>query len=88
MQVLPTSDQNSLNFIWALPEQLADVWRLEEMAGTKWAHPKSFFAESLQYQRLLLASDGEKPIAYLLYEIIWGNTAFLSLLKVPGAGGN
>lgn len=70
---------------------------MEKNAGTTWAHPKWFFEESLNYQRLLLArlstpalrtpgpstaSNGEKAVAYLLYEVIWGNTAFLSLLKV------
>ena len=76
------SKTDSINFIWAKSEQLAEVCNLDESSGSEWAHPKSFFEESLQYQRLLLAADAETPIAYLVYEIFWGNTAFLSLLKV------
>ena len=82
MQSLQLSDQRVINIVWALPDQLSEVWNLEETSGATWAHPKSFFGESLLYERLLLALDGETPIAYLVYEVIWGNTAFLSLLKV------
>jgi ribosomal protein S18 acetylase RimI-like enzyme len=79
---MTSPDAKSFNFTWALPNQLAGVWQLQETAGTTWPHPKSFFEESIKYQRLLLAQDGQRPIAYLLYQVIWGNTAFLSLLKV------
>ena len=71
-----------ISFIWAKAEQLEEVCNLGANFDSQWGHPKIFFEESLQCQRLLLASDGETPIAYLLYQIIWGNTAFLSLLNV------
>ena len=75
-------NESQIIFAWALPEELPKVWQFYQDVGTTWPHPKSFFEESLRYQRLLLAHDGAKPIAYLLYQIIWGNTAFLSLLSV------
>jgi hypothetical protein len=85
MQSLHLSDHRVINFVWALPDELSEVWNLEETSGTTWAHPKPFFGESLLFERLLLARDGETPVAYLIYEVIWGNTASLSLLKVlPG----
>lgn len=74
--------ESRITFTWALPEQLAEVWQIQEKSGPGWPHPKPFFEESLQYQRVLLAYDGEFPVAYLVYQIIWGNTAFISLLKV------
>jgi ribosomal protein S18 acetylase RimI-like enzyme len=76
------SDQTSIEFTWASPDQLADILQVQEKSGTNWPHPKSFFEESLVYQRMLLALHDKTPVAYLLYEVIWGNTAFLSLLKV------
>lgn len=78
--LIPNID--TVAFVWAEPRQIVSVWALEEQFRTTWAHPKSFFEESLQYQRVLLAVDHGLPLAYLVYEIIWGNTAFLSLLKV------
>ncbi len=71
-----------MNFVWASLDDLSEVWELEGKTGTSWVHAKSFFEESLRYQRLLLAKDGDTPVAYLIYDVIWGNTAFLSLLKV------
>ena len=82
LQSLEMNDKNSIQFVWAWAEQLDEVWRLEGKTGSSWSHPKPFFQEALQYQRLLLALHGELPVAYLVYEVIWGNTAFLSLLKV------
>lgn len=82
MTVLSVNDQSRINCTWALPEQLEEIWQLQQNAGTTWPHPKSFFEESLQYHRVLLACDGDRPIAYLVYQVIWGNTAFFSLLKV------
>lgn len=82
MQALPLNEQGQTTFVWALPEQLTEVWQLHEQCNSTWSHPQAFFEESLAYQRLLLAQDGNAPIAYLVYQVLWGNTAFLSLVKV------
>ena len=82
MQELKISEQKRITFTWALLQELDEVWELEQRCGTTWAHPKPFFEEALRYERLLIARDGTTSVAYLLYEVIWGNTAFLSLLKV------
>ena len=76
------TENNSISFSWGNLEELEQVWELEGKSGTPWVHPQIYFEEALRYQRLLLAKDGDNFIAYLIYEIIWGNTAFLSLLKV------
>lgn len=75
-------NQMQIRFSWASPDQLADCLEVEKNAGTTWSHPKEYFEESVRYQRVLLAQAGEQAVAYLVYEVIWGNTAFLSLLKV------
>jgi GNAT superfamily N-acetyltransferase len=73
---------NSINFVWASPEMLDSIWQLETNCGTNWPHPKTYFAERLNSQRVLVALDGEQPIAYLVYVILWGNTPFIELCKV------
>jgi ribosomal protein S18 acetylase RimI-like enzyme len=75
-------NESRITFSWASPEELPKVWQLFQDVGTTWPHPQAFFEESLTHQRLLLAYDDATPVAYLVYQIIWGNTAFLSLLKV------
>jgi ribosomal protein S18 acetylase RimI-like enzyme len=82
MQASERTAQTSIKFVWASPNHLADVWQVQENAGTKWPHQKSFFDEALQHDRALLAFDGETPVAYLVFQILWGNTAFASLAQV------
>lgn len=82
---MTSCDIKTINFVWATPDQLEDIWQLQEKSETSWPHPKWFFEESLKYERVLLAQDDKIPIAYLLYQVLWGNTAFLSLLKVSPA---
>lgn len=76
------TEQSQIRFEWASPEQLEEVWQLHESTGAAWSHPKPFFEESLNYHRVLIARDGTKPIAYVLYQILWGNTAFASLMRI------
>ncbi len=82
MQVSEKSDPDSINFVWATPEHLSYVWLLQDKLGKNSSHPKLFFEESLRYQRLLLTRSDEAPIGYLVYQVLWGNTAFLSLLNL------
>jgi ribosomal protein S18 acetylase RimI-like enzyme len=72
----------SIKIIWATPQHLDDVWRVQEQSDLKHPHPKSYYEEALQFERLLLAYDGDTPVALLCFEILWGNTAFAALAKV------
>ncbi len=76
------SEAVAIDFVWARPEQLADIALLEKRTDPRWPHPESFFAECIQHERVLLACHSDKLVAYALYQVIWGNTAFLSLLRV------
>jgi ribosomal protein S18 acetylase RimI-like enzyme len=78
----PQKDAGNILFDWAKLEQLADVCDLEMHTDPRWPHPPSFFAECIERQRVLIARDGDKLVGYLLYQVIWGNTAFVSLLRV------
>jgi len=52
-------------------------------------NPSSFFEECLQNKAALLAYNKKKELlGFLLFQIFWGNTPFLALLKViPNAQG-
>lgn len=80
--MIETNKQGHIKFGWASPGELEDICQVQQNFRTGWPHPKVFFQESLEYGRVLLATEGKTPIAYLVYELIWGNTAFLSLVKV------
>ena len=71
-----------VEFSWANPQDLNKILACEKSFGTWGFHPPSFYEESIAYGRVLVAWDGQTAVAYLIYEVIWGNTAFLSLLKV------
>ncbi len=88
---MTTAVQNPIDYVWASPEQLDDLWQMEQSMGTTWPHPRSYFEECIRYGRVLLANCGgqdgahggqAETVGYLVYEVIWGNTAFLSLLKI------
>jgi ribosomal protein S18 acetylase RimI-like enzyme len=72
----------SIKFVWAAPQHFDDVWRVQELSDLKHPHPKSYYEEALRYGRLLMAYDGDTPVALLTFEILWGNTAFAALAKV------
>ncbi len=46
-------------------------------------NPKEFMAETIQARRLFVAETSDQAIAgYGMYQVIWGNTPVVSLLKV------
>jgi ribosomal protein S18 acetylase RimI-like enzyme len=82
---MQASDKNSLasiKIVWASPQHLADVWLVQEKTGSAHPHPRSYYEEALRYERLLLSYDSDTPIGFLVFEILWGNTAFAALAKV------
>lgn len=44
----------------------------------QWHHSPEYFEEILRFRRALVAFDSGTPVGYLLYQVIWGNTPFLS----------
>jgi len=82
MQVSENNVRTSIRFVWASPQKLDDVWRVQEQSDLKHPHPKSYYEEALRYDRLLLAYDDDMPVALLCFEVLWGNTPFFALVKV------
>jgi ribosomal protein S18 acetylase RimI-like enzyme len=79
---MPSQSIDHLEFLWAAPEQLPALWQFENSWGVTWPHPREYFAESIRTGRTLVARREGSIIGYLVYEVLWGNTPFLSLLKV------
>jgi len=44
--------------------------------------PKPFMLESVELGRVIIAELNGKPVGYGLWQIIWGNTPLLALVKV------
>ena len=45
-------------------------------------NPDEFILESIEWGRVFVALSDKRVIGYLLYQVIWGNTPFLALLKI------
>lgn len=45
-------------------------------------HGSVFFDEAIKGKRLLVAYSKNRPAGYLVYQVLWGNTPFLSLLRI------
>ncbi len=45
-------------------------------------HPEEFVAENLIAKRILVAKVDNRIVGYLLYQMLWGNTPFLALIKI------
>lgn len=65
------------------PATINDWTGIEKInAVIDYGNPKEFMLEHIQLNRVLLAEIQEEVIGYALWQIIWGNTPFLSLVKV------
>lgn len=38
--------------------------------------------ESVEFGRVFVALSSQRVVGYILYQIIWGNTPFIALLKI------
>jgi L-amino acid N-acyltransferase YncA len=47
-----------------------------------YSQPKPFMLENVKLGRVLVAEIGGRAIGYALWQIIWGNTPLLALVKV------
>ena len=66
--------------------QLAHIDDLKEIITLNkivdYHQPDEFMKESIQAWRIFVYKNQEKIIGFLLYQVLWGNTILLSLLKV------
>ena len=47
-----------------------------------YSQPEAFIREQLALGRILIATDQNEVLGYALWQIMWGNTPLLALLKV------
>lgn len=46
------------------------------------SHPESFVARKILQNQTFVAFNEENPVGFLFFEILWGNTPYLELLKI------
>lgn len=68
---------------WANQSDLPSVYAINEFFSDKeYSHTKSFFEEGIVAKRLAIAFCDSKPAGYVIYQVLWGNTPFVALLRV------
>lgn len=63
---------------WASETDRGALKTISNNSKYEWHHNLEYFDEVLRFKRALVAYDGESPVGYLLFQVIWGNTPFLS----------
>ena len=54
----------------------------KEFSDHEYSHSPKYFNEAISSQKLLVALIENKVVGYLTYQLIWGNTPFLELMRV------
>ena len=67
---------------WAKGSDLEPILKVNEFFSNEYSHSEAFFKEGITSGRVLIARNGDRVVGYLIYEILWGNTPFLALLKI------
>lgn len=71
-----------MSIILATRTHIQACIKINSEFGTPYDHPEWFIAESIEHGRVFVAEERGIITGYLLYQILWGNTPFLSLIKV------
>ena len=61
---------------------LESILDINKSFFTDYSHDESFFREGLAAGRVLIVDSGDKAAGYLIYQVLWGNTPFLALVRV------
>ena len=48
----------------------------------EYSHVDSFFEQGIDGHRVFVAYKDGKPAGYLIWQLLWGNTPFLALLRI------
>lgn len=68
---------------WAISSDRPSVDRITEaFSDNIYGHSNPFFNQAIEGGRLLIAYADGKPAGYLIYQMIWGNTPYLALIRV------
>src|ERR1700739_3371289 len=66
------AEQSDLDSILAINQHFSYLY----------SHEESYLQQQIAAGRVFLARSGEQVVGYLIYELIWGNTPFLALIRV------
>ena len=69
---------------WATESNLSGVMKInaEFSEENDYNNPESFYLESIENSRLLALEVDKKVVGFLVFQILWGNTPFLALIKI------
>lgn len=71
-----------ITYTWISESDRAVLLSIAHDPQYEWEHHEEYFEELIHFKRALVAYDGGIPIGYLLFQIIWGNTPFLSQIWI------
>ena len=71
-------------FSWAIGTDIESIIAVNKKFSPdhEYDHPRSFIKESIEHKRILVSKKNDQITGYLLYQILWGNTPFLALIKI------
>ena len=75
-----TEKMNDIIYTW-----VTDRAPLEEISNNpkyEWPHNFEYFEELIHLKRALVAHAEGRPVGYLLFQVLWGNTPFLSQIWI------
>jgi len=73
---------NDITYKWISHEEREALHVIANDPHYEWPHNKEYFEELIHFKRALVAYDGDAPVGYLLFQVIWGNTPFLSQIWI------
>lgn len=73
---------NKIIYQWISGEERDALNTITDDPDYEWPHSEDYFEELIHFKRALVAYDGDSPVGYLLFQVIWGNTPFLSQIWI------
>jgi ribosomal protein S18 acetylase RimI-like enzyme len=73
---------NEFEFMLATTTDLVDILEFNKSFAHEYKHDLSFFDEGIISQRVFVARKDSQLAGYLIWQVIWGNTPFLALIRV------
>ncbi len=69
---------------WATEKNFAEIISVDKQfsADQDYENPEIFYQESIKNSRVLVVEIDGKIVGFLVFQILWGNTPFLALIKV------
>ena len=82
MSIIVLMTRNDMRIEWANEPDFLAILKINESFSHVYSHHESFFKEGIAGGRVLIAREGDRAVGYLIYQVLWGNTPFLALVRV------